>query len=287
MNTSTDLKIAIVGHGFVGKATDAGFVKSVDKFIVDPYLNTTIDNLVDFKPEIIFVCVPTPMGNDGSQDYSIVKTVITELKSKCADAIKVIKSTVLPSTLNEMHKIDNNIIYNPEFLREKHANEDFINSEMLIFGGDKDNAKIVSQAYTERSNCKTTNHIFTDLETASLIKYSINTFLATKVIFFNEIFEIFNKLGVSDSWEDITKVIAMDKRIGESHMNVPGHDDRKGFGGACFPKDCLALAKYSIDLDSKMNLLTKAIKINNPMRSSYEELDERESVQNVSFDDKI
>ena len=158
---------------------------------------------------------------------------------------------------------------------------------MLIFGGDKDNAKIVSQAYTERSNCKTTNHIFTDLETASLIKYSINTFLATKVIFFNEIFEIFNKLGVSDSWEDITKVIAMDKRIGESHMNVPGHDDRKGFGGACFPKDCLALAKYSIDLDSKMNLLTKAIKINNKIRSSYEELDERESVQNVSFDDKI
>ena len=58
------------------------------------------------------------MGNDGSQDYSIVKSVITELKSKCAEAIKVIKSTVLPSTLNEMHKIDNNIIYNPEFLEK-------------------------------------------------------------------------------------------------------------------------------------------------------------------------
>ena len=287
MNTSTNLRIAIVGHGFVGKATDAGFVKSVDKFIVDPYLDTSIDDLLDFKPEIIFVCVPTPMGDDGSQDYSIVKNVITELKDKCTHAIKVIKSTVLPSALNEMQQIDRNIIYNPEFLREKHASEDFINSDMIIFGGDKKNAKKVSQAYLDCSICKSTDHIFTDLETASIVKYSINTFLATKVIFFNELFELFKKLGVSDNWEDVIKIISMDKRIGASHMNVPGHDNRKGFGGACFPKDSLALVKYSVDLNSKMDLLSKAIKINNKIRSSYEALDTRESVQNVSFEDKI
>ena len=287
MNTSTNTKIAIVGHGFVGKATDVGFVESVDKFIVDPYLGTTIDDLQKFQPDIIFICVPTPMGDDGSQDYSIVKNVITELKDKCADAIKVIKSTVLPSILRKLHEIDKKVIYNPEFLREKHADEDFINSDMIIFGGDRVISEKVSKAYLNCSKCKTRDHIFTDLETASLIKYSINTFLATKVIFFNEIFEIFNKLEVNDSWEDIIKVIALDKRIGKSHMSVPGHDNRKGFGGACFPKDSLALAKYSIDLDSKMNLLAKAIKINNQIRSSYEDLDERESVQNVSFDDKI
>lgn len=287
MNLSTKKKIAIVGHGFVGKATDAGFINSVEKFIVDPYLGTTVDDLQKFKPEIIFICVPTPMGDDGSQDYSIVQNVVSELKEKCTDAIKVIKSTVLPSILRKLHDIDSKVIYNPEFLREKHADDDFINSDMIIFGGDRSISEKVSKAYLDCSKCKTKNHIFTDLETASIIKYSINTFLATKVIFFNEMFEIFNKLGLNDSWEDVIKIISMDKRIGSSHMDVPGHDGRKGFGGACFPKDSLALAKYSLDLDQKMNLLTKAIKINNKIRSSYVELDERESIQNVSFDDKI
>lgn len=287
MNLSTKKKIAIVGHGFVGKATDAGFINSVEKFIVDPYLGTTVDDLQKFKPEIIFICVPTPMGDDGSQDYSIVQNVVSELKEKCTDAIKVIKSTVLPSILRKLHDIDSKVIYNPEFLREKHADDDFINSDMIIFGGDRNISEKVSKAYLDCSKCKTKNHIFTDLETASIIKYSINTFLATKVIFFNEMFEIFNKLGLNDSWEDVIKIISMDKRIGSSHMDVPGHDGRKGFGGACFPKDSLALAKYSLDLDQKMNLLTKAIKINNKIRSSYVELDERESIQNVSFDDKI
>ena len=281
------LKLGIVGHGFVGKATDWGFNKRVSKFIVDPLLDTNILDLKEFEPEIVFICVPTPMSDDGSQDSSIIENVIKELVLHCPSSIKVIKSTVLPSLLDKLHKLDPKLIYNPEFLREKHANLDFVNSEMIIFGGDRNISTQVSNAYSRHSRCKTKEHIFTDLKTASFIKYSINTFLASKVVFFNELYSIYEKLDVKDSWDSIINVISKDSRIGASHMNVPGHDGRKGFGGACFPKDSLALIKFAKNYDVDLNSLVSTVKTNNKIRSEYKELDSRESQQNVTFDDKI
>ena len=120
-----------------------------------------------------------------------------------------------------------------------------------------------------------------------MIKYGINTFLASKVIFYNELHSVYEALDVNDSWESIVNVISRDNRIGESHMNVPGHDGKKGFGGACFPKDSLALIKFANSLDINLNSLISTVKINNKIRSNYEELDSRESEQNISFDDKI
>ena len=281
------LRLGIVGHGFVGKAADWGFNKRVSKFIVDPLHNTSVADLAEFKPEIVFICVPTPMGNDGSQNSFIIENVTKELAEYCPEAIKVVKSTVLPSVLDQLQKLDGKLIYNPEFLREKHANLDFVNSDMIIFGGDRNTCTEVSNAYLRHSRCKTQEHLFTDLKTASLIKYAINTFLASKVIFFNELHSVYEKLDVRDSWEAVVNIISRDKRIGDSHMNVPGHDGRKGFGGACFPKDSLALIKFARSLDIDLNSLRSTVKINNKIRSEYEELDSRESEQNVSFDDKI
>ena len=281
------LRLGIVGHGFVGKATDWGFNKRVEKFIVDPIYDSTIKDLAEFNPNMVFICVPTPMGNDGSQDSSVIEEVVTQLRENCPNAIKVVKSTVLPIILEKLHKLEPNLIYNPEFLREKHANIDFVNSDMIIFGGDRNISSKVSIAYKRHSRCKTQEHIFTDLQTASLIKFTINTYLASKVIFFNQIHSLFAKLNVTDSWESITDIISRDNRVGNSHMDVPGHDGRKGFGGACFPKDSLALAKYAKSIDAELGLLESVIKINNKIRSQYKELDSRESEQNVSFDDKI
>ena len=281
------LKLAIIGHGFVGKATDWGFNKRVDKFIVDPVYNTSVKNLENFKPEIVFICVPTPMDKDGNQDSSIIKSVISDLKVYCPNAIKVIKSTVLPDTLGLLQSIDSKLIYNPEFLREKHANQDFINADMIIFGGDRNICTKVSDAYKRHTRCKTEEHIFTDLKTASLIKYSINTYLASKVIFFNELHLFFQQLKVSDSWERVVNIISKDKRIGNSHMDVPGHDGKKGFGGACFPKDSLALYKLCNSENIEMSLLETVIRTNNKIRSKYDCLDDREIEQNVTFDDKI
>ena len=125
------------------------------------------------------------------------------------------------------------------------------------------------------SRCKTKEHIFTDLKTASLIKYSINTFLASKVIFFNELHSIYEKLDVKDSWESVVNIISRDNRIGDSHMDVPGHDGRKGFGGACFPKDSLALIKFAESINIDLNSLIATVKT--IMHRPKTELDSRES----------
>ena len=282
-----ELKVGIIGHGFVGKATDWGFNVNTSKFIVDPKNGTNIDQLAEFNPELIFVCVPTPMGENGIQDSSIIEAVVQELSVKCPESIIVIKSTVLPSILEKLEKTNTKIIYNPEFLREKHANEDFMNSEMIIFGGDKDIASQVSKFYLDHSRCKTTQHIFLGISSASLVKYSINSFLATKVLFFNEIHDVFNKLKNNDDWKTFIETVSLDKRIGDSHMDVPGHDGKKGFGGACFPKDTSALLKYAQDIGVDLDVLKIAINKNNKIRSQYTELGAREKEQNVSFDDKI
>lgn len=281
------LKLGVIGHGFVGKATDWGFNKKVEKFIVDPKYSTDINQLAEFRPNLIFVCVPTPMGNDGNHDSVILESVVKELTDKCKESIIVIKSTVLPSVLKKLAIINKKIIYNPEFLREKHANKDFANSEMIIFGGDKNTALKVSKYYLLHSRCKTKEHVFVDLLSASLIKYSINTFLASKVIFFNELYDLCKKLELEDSWETMIEIISIDKRIGPSHMNVPGHDGKFGFGGACFPKDSIALVKFAENLGVELSILKKSIKTNNRIRSKYRNLDDREKEQNVSFDDKI
>lgn len=287
MKISKTLKLGIVGFGFVGKATDWGFHKNVEKFVVDPNLNTTIEDLGKFSPDVVFVCVPTPMGENGDQDSTIIENVVSQLNDHCQNSITVIKSTVIPAVIDSLEKINPKIIYNPEFLREKHANDDFINSEMIIIGGNRNISSQVSEIYHQHSRCKTTKHIFTDLKSASLIKYSINSFLASKVVYFNELFSLFKKLNISDSWETIIDAISRDSRIGKSHMSVPGHDGRKGFGGACFPKDSLALAKFAESVDVDMSVLKQVIKTNNRIRSNYSELDEREAEQNVSYDDKI
>ena len=281
------VKIGIVGHGFVGKATDNGFQKNVEKFNVDPKLGTTVSQLAEFKPKLVFICVPTPMHDDGTQDASIIESVIKELREKIPDAIRVIKSTVLPNILMKIQKFDEKIIYNPEFLREKHAFEDFINSKIIIFGGNKKNCEIVSEVYKSHSNCLTRDYIFTDLISASLIKYSVNTFLASKVIFFNELKNLFDQMNPEEEWENFISIISKDTRIGESHMNVPGHDGKLGFGGACFPKDSLALVKLAKNLNIELSVLETVIKSNNKIRKEYLDLDSRETEQNVSFDDKI
>ena len=77
------LRLGIVGHGFVGKATDWGFSKRVEKFVVDPVYKTKVENLKDFKPDMVFICVPTPMSDNGSQDSTIIESVVKDLRYYC------------------------------------------------------------------------------------------------------------------------------------------------------------------------------------------------------------
>ena len=90
--------------------------------------------------------------------------------------------------------------------------------------------------YDNHSKCSCKDYIFVDSVSASLIKYSINSFLATKVTFFNQLHEIFESSEVNSSWRDLINALSKDNKIGATHMDVPGHDGRKGYGGACFER---------------------------------------------------
>ena len=176
-----------------------------------------------------------------------------------------------------------NLIYNPEFLREKHAHYDFINSNLIVIGGDdKDSMDLIESFYRNCTKCKCTDYIRTDLTTASILKFTINSFLATKVSFFNEVNQVFKRANAKDSWENFIKYLSKDNRLGGSHMSVPGHDGKLGFGGACLPKDSIAFNKYANSHKLKLNVLTSAISVNNSIRQQYAE-NERELDQNITF----
>ncbi|MDA9112766.1 hypothetical protein N9J91_03640 [Gammaproteobacteria bacterium] len=277
------MKIGIIGYGFVGKALEDGLNDNVQIIQIDPKLHTKVKDLKNFEPDAIFICVPTPMNEDSSQDISILINVINEINQLNLNTLIVLKSTILPNHIQEIETLMPEFVYNPEFLREKHAAQDFINSKLIVFGGSDISCKLLADIYKNYTNCICKDYVYTDPITASFIKYSINSFLATKVTFFNELNQLFQDSGAQDSWESLTNAIARDERIGNSHMQVPGHDGRLGYGGACLPKDSNAFSIYADRQNKKLNVLKSAINTNNSIRATYNRPTERELEQNIKF----
>lgn len=259
--------ILIIGHGFVGQAVDYAF-SNIPRYIVDPKHDTEIpdDNLLQY--DLVFVCVPTPMGSDGSIDTSILDSVLQRVKDH---PLVVVKSTVTPDIIEQY-----NVVYNPEFLTEKAANEQFVSAKFHILGGKSSDTIAVEHFYRQHSLCDEADFYHMTTAEASYVKYTINSFLALKVTFFNQLYDT---IAATDSnFMTVIKAVAADSRIGSSHTKVPGFDGKQGFGGACFPKDLSAFTKHS----DKLTLLEKCIMINNDYRSQYE-LDNREIEQHVNY----
>lgn len=276
------IKLAIVGHGFVGSAVDYGFPDTnCDKLVIDPKYGNSVENLVDFNPEITFVCVPTPMGSDASIDASILVDVVSKAV-KYTTGLVVIKSTVIPSIVDDLFSLSNRVIYNPEFLTEKSANEDFVNPPMHVFGGDRESTDWLHSIYDKFSSCRPCPVYHMTPAEASFVKYGMNSFLASKVLFFNQFFNIIESAG--SNYSTIIKAIGTDPRIGISHTMVPGHDGRKGFGSACFSKDCPAFIMYARDQGTPFTVLEEVVRQNQEIRNSYGEPLPREKEQHVRFD---
>jgi UDPglucose 6-dehydrogenase len=223
--------IGIIGYGMVGKAVDYGF-PNVSKIICDPkYNDTSLVEVCSLNPEAIFICVPTPTDNT---NYKILKEVLDQINKVDYKGLTVVKSTILP---HELEGYD--IIYNPEFLSRKTSNKDFVNPPMLIIGGDK--AKEVLDIYQKYSIVKTDNIFLTDIQTASLAKYTMNSFYALKVTFMNSIYDISKEMNVN--YNELTAILSKQPWMGSHHFEVPGPDGQRGFGGPCLPKDTQALSK--------------------------------------------
>ena len=260
------MNLGIIGRGFVGSAVANGFNKDCNQIIVDPkYTDNTIEDVLDCK--LVFVCVPTPVSEDGSCDTTIANDVLTELNRLQYKGVVVIKSTIIPDYLHEFKKeFELKIVYNPEFLTEANANEDFKNPPFQVFGGKWRDCEVVEKAYLRHSSVRIVPTFKVDLTTASLLKYTINSWLATKVTFFNELKQL-HELGSSMvSWEQFTDMLSRDERIGNSHMQVPGPDGEPGFGGHCLPKDTEALLHYANNKNIKMSVLRKAVQTNKKLR---------------------
>ena len=252
-------RIGIVGQGYVGTAVREVFSKYYETNTFDLNGNCTcktLHELVDIS-DIIFVCVPTPMKKDGSCDISIVESVVKDINEtvNCNQDGKIvaIKSTIPPGTTNDLNKECDNItvIFNPEFLTEANFIDDFKNQNRIIIGGQRPASTRLRQVYSLVFPDATI--VKTGSKTAEMVKYMTNTFLATKVSFANEMFQICDMLNID--YDKVVEYATYDERLGKSHWAVPGPDGHYGFGGSCFPKDINALIKVAEKWDIPSNVL--------------------------------
>lgn len=255
-------KVGVIGNGFVGESQAFAFSPTTDLRIydIDPLKSTHTKEEID-QCDFIFVCVPTPMRKDGSQDLSYVEKVFDEATQ---GPIYIIKSTVLPGTTTKLMKMypDLEIIFCPEFLTERTAKLDMLTQARIIIGGEKGDTKKVRELFEQRFMNR---HIIeTDSTTAELTKYMNNTFFATKVSIMNEFKLLADAIGAN--WEDALYGFAADSRIGDSHLHVPGPDGRLGYGGTCFPKDVNALLTFAKEHNISLNSIEGGWKTNLTVR---------------------
>ena len=255
-------KVGVIGNGFVGESQAFAFSPTTDLRIydIDPLKTSNTKEEID-ECDFIFVCVPTPMKKDGSQDISFIEKVFEEAVE---GPIYIIKSTVLPGSTKELQnkypKLS--ILFSPEFLTERTAKLDMLTQARIVLGGDDSLTSKAAELFKQRFMNK---HIIkTDSTTAELIKYMNNTFFATKVSILNEFKLLADKLDAN--WEDALYGFASDGRIGDSHLHVPGPDGRLGYGGTCFPKDVNALITLSKELNTPLNAIEGGWKTNLTVR---------------------
>ena len=266
-------KIGIVGKGFVGSAVQHGFSPNVgcdaEVRVYDKNPARSLHSLKDTVNEsnFVFVSVPTPSNNDGSADLTILESALNDIANICTneETLILIRSTIIPGTTRDLQsKFDNlKLVFNPEFLTERSANFDFINQSRAIFGGEKANTNKVADLFRWRFG-DSFSILETNFESAELIKYMANTFFATKISFLNDMKLLSDKSNAN--WNDVIDGFVRDGRIGHSHLNVPGHDGKYGFGGVCFPKDIQAIIHFADTLDIDMAVLKGAWETNLKVR---------------------
>ena len=206
---------------------------------------------------VFFVCVPTPMYEDGSPDVSIVENVLELLSvapytTDSPERIAVVKSTVPPGSTDRWNKMFNDqglhVVFNPEFLTEANAVNDMREQNRIVLGGPRPHINTVRNVF-QRAFPKIPI-IKTSSTTAEMVKYVTNCMLAVKVSFANEVAQICEALdadGLNIDYDKVVEYAKVDRRLGDTHWSVPGpvptHDGRyvRGFGGHCFPKDINAL----------------------------------------------
>lgn len=259
------MKIGIIGRGYVGGAI-AGAHHATDLLINDPKLSNSVSiDEIKSSTAWTYVCVPTPMSQDGRIDTSIVDSVFDSLEGYTG--LVIAKSTALPSFYVNAKKSRNfRLVHVPEFLTAANALRDYMKPKLIVIGGGVDDCVFYKQQVIEQDLTDTTmtKFIATDIGTASAMKYYANSFLATKVVFNNQFAAWCQQQGVD--WNHVANISSVDDRLGSTHWSVPGPDGLYGYGGACFPKDVSAILKSAADSNVDMSLLQFQTELNLNLR---------------------
>ena len=296
------MRIAMIGTGYVGLVSGACFsefgvdVVCVDKIqekidrlasanipIYEPGLESLVKANMDsgrltfstsMEPAVagadaVFIAVGTPSRRgDGHADLSYVYSAAEEISdSLTGHTVIVTKSTVPVGTGDEIERRivqrrpdlrvgeDFDVVSNPEFLREGSAIEDFMRPDRVVVGAHSDYARDILRKLYRPLFLRDTPVLFTDRCTAELTKYASNAFLATKITFINEIADLCEAVGANV--QDVARGMGLDGRIGQKFLHAG-----PGFGGSCFPKDTIALARTSEDFGSPIQLVNTVIAVN-------------------------
>ena len=291
---TTNFRLGVVGTGYVGLTTGACFASlghhvvcgDIDQRKVDmlnaghiPIVEAGLEQVVadargagrlEFvlgaeaavaDADIVFLCVPTPQGEDGSADLSYIKAAAAQIAPLLKrDAVVVNKSTVpVGSTIaveEVLQRTDVYVVSNPEFLREGTAVSDFLVPDRVVIGSsDRGAAEKVAALY----NGIDTPIIITDPSSAETIKYAANGFLAMKISFVNAVAAMCEAVGADVA--AVIEGIGLDDRIGRQFLN-PG----PGWGGSCFPKDSRALVKIAEDHGYNFSMMRGVVEVNDEQR---------------------
>ena len=292
------MKISVIGSGYVGLVSGACFTEfghsvicaDLDQSKIDalnesliPIYEPGLDQIVKRnsssgtltfttdvedavrKTDVVFIAVGTPSRRgDGHADlsyvYSAARTIASAMEGY---TVVVTKSTVPVGTGDEVERIiretnpdaDFSVVSNPEFLREGAAIEDFKRPDRIVVGVEDDKSKAIMEEVYRPLFLNQSPLLFVNRRTSELIKYAANAFLAMKITFINEMADLCEAVG--GNVQDVARGIGLDKRIGPKFLNAG-----PGYGGSCFPKDTLALAKTAQDHEHPVRLIEATIAVN-------------------------
>ena len=221
--------------------------------------------------DAVFIAVGTPSRRgDGHADLSYVHGAAAQI-AEALDGYTVVvtKSTVPVGTGNDVERIiretrpdaECDVVSNPEFLREGSAIEDFMRPDRVVIGTDSEDAQVLMRALYRPLSLIETPILFTNRETAELIKYATNAFLATKISFINELADLCEEVGADV--RDVSRGMGSDGRIGSKFLH-PG----PGYGGSCFPKDTLALVRTAQEAGAPIRIVEAVVDINTERKKS-------------------
>ena len=251
---------------------EPGLEELVDRNMAAGRLSFTTD-LAEAVPDsdAVFIAVGTPSRRgDGHADLSYVYAAADEIADHMKDfTVIVTKSTVPVGTGSEIERrlrarrpgLDLEVASNPEFLREGAAIQDFMRPDRIVAGIKGERSKAVMQALYRPLFLNETPVLFTTRESAELIKYASNAFLATKISFINEMADLCEKVGAEV--QDVARGMGLDQRIGPKFLHAG-----PGYGGSCFPKDTLALLHTGADHDVPLRIVDAVVTVNDKRKAA-------------------